>query len=346
MLRTCPGGSLSRRFQACALLLVLAGASPASAQTVEAVGSRALGMGGAFVAVANDSSATWWNPGALANGPYMDIALARAVTDSSQRAPASRDWATWFALGTPAVGLSYYRLRLTEIAGTGSTVAEGPVREDGLGVVPLRSLSARQFGVTLVQTLMTGVHVGTTLKYVYGSVRTGFGASGQSASDLLSQGKDLEGGDGNWGIDADIGVLAVGGPVRVGGLVRNLREIEFDAPVGPPMRLERQVRLGVAYDGAAVDSVPLVLSLDADVVRYATATGDRRVVALGAEQWLFSKRLALRAGGRINTVGGEDRAATGGVSVALRSGLFVDGHIVRGGTADDRGWGIAARVSF
>ena len=37
----------------------------ASAQFIEAVGVRALGMGGAFVAVANDSSATWWNPAGL-----------------------------------------------------------------------------------------------------------------------------------------------------------------------------------------------------------------------------------------------------------------------------------------
>jgi hypothetical protein len=328
------------------LLLVLACARPGSSQTIESVGSRALGMGGAFVAVANDSTATWWNPGALANGPYMDIAIARAVTDSSTQVPASRDWASWFTLATPAVGFSYYRLRLTEIPATGSTVSGGSVREVGLGAVPLRSLSAKQFGVTLVHSLMTGVHVGTTLKFVYGSVRTGFGASGQSASDLLSQGKDLEATDGDWGFDADIGVLVVRGPVRVGGLVKNLREIEFDAPVGPSMELSRQARVGVAFDGAAADTVPLMLSLDVDVLRYGTATGDRQVIALGAEQWLFSKRLAVRGGGRFNTVGGEDRAATGGASFVVRSGLYVDGHIVRGGTADDRGWGIAARVSF
>jgi hypothetical protein len=32
--------------------------------------------------------------------------------------------------------------------------------------------------------------------------------------------------------------------------------------------------------------------------------------------------------------------------VALRSGIYVDGHVVRGGARDERGWGVAAIVSF
>jgi hypothetical protein len=55
-------------------------AVPARAQIVESVGSRALGMGGAFVAVASDSSATWWNPAGLAAGQFVDLAIGRAVT--------------------------------------------------------------------------------------------------------------------------------------------------------------------------------------------------------------------------------------------------------------------------
>jgi hypothetical protein len=92
--------------------------------------------------------------------------------------------------------------------------------------------------------------------------------------------------------------------------------------------------------------LPVIVALDVDLRRYAVATGDRRVVALGGEGWLFGRRVGLRAGGRINTVGAEDRAGTAGVSVAVRSGVFVDWHLVRGGTAEDRGWGLAARVSF
>ena len=59
-----------------------------SAQIVESVGNRALGMGGAFVAVADDSTATWWNPAGLATGPYSDVAVGRAVTDLKGSVPA------------------------------------------------------------------------------------------------------------------------------------------------------------------------------------------------------------------------------------------------------------------
>jgi len=51
---------------------------------------RLAALGGAFVAVANDSSATWWNPAALAAGPFLDLAIATSGTDSSSLAPASR----------------------------------------------------------------------------------------------------------------------------------------------------------------------------------------------------------------------------------------------------------------
>jgi hypothetical protein len=79
---------------------------------------------------------------------------------------------------------------------------------------------------------------------------------------------------------------------------------------------------------------------------YATGTGDRRVVALGAEHWLWTKRIGVRGGARFNTAGAKDRAATAGGSVAARNGLYLEGYIVRGGSAAERGWGLGARVSF
>jgi hypothetical protein len=86
--------------------------------------------------------------------------------------------------------------------------------------------------------------------------------------------------------------------------------------------------------------------VDADAVTYTTGLGDRRVVAVGAERWWFGRRLGLRAGGRFNQVGRRERSGTAGASVAVRSGMFVEGHLAAGGSADERGWGIGARVSF
>ena len=345
----------------CAMVCV-ASASPLLAQTIETVGSRALGMGGAFVAVASDSSATWWNPAGLSTGPFLDLALARAVTESRGILPAHRDTATWFALGTPPFGFSYYRLRITEIRprpspGDGSanpTVTESGSREDRRAGVPVRSLAASQLGITIVQTLIPGFHAGATLKYLRGTVRSGLEDSLAAADVLLDRGDALDGGESDGAFGVDIGLIAVGGPLRAGLLVRNAVESEFEddaareAGITEPAtaRLERAFRVGVAYDAKAIGRPPLVVAVDADVSTTVTASGDRRNVAIGAEQWLIGGRLGVRGGARFNTLGAKERAATAGLSVAVRAGLFVDAHVVGGGREDDRGWGIAARVSF
>ena len=305
-----------------------AASTSAQAQIAESVGSRALGMGGAFVAVASDSSATWWNPAGLAAGPFLDVAIGKAVTRTGDPEASGRDDASWFALATPPFGIGYYRLHIKDIQPLDPTTGEAGANRQGRGAeVPMRSLAASQLGVTILRTVLPGVHAGTTLKYLRGT---------------------LEGGDTQNRFDLDVGVLAVAGAVRLGATVRNVREPEFGAegPGAPGIRLERQVRVGAAFNPEDATGIPLTVALDADVRAYTAGTGDRRVVAIGAEQWVAGKRVGIRAGGRFNTVGARERSATAGLSVSLRPGMFVDGHVVRGGSADDRGWGVAARVSF
>ena len=202
-----------------------------AAQNIEAVGSRALGMGGAFVAVANDSSATWWNPAGLAPGPFLDIAVGGAATDIDGSLPARSERGIWFALTTPPIGFSYYRLNITDI-GQIRTIAAAPGgREDRRVAVPDWSLSASQFGATLVHTVVSGVHVGTTLKYVRAKSLEGevTGPETATASEWLDLADDSVGGDVHNDFDLDLGVLAVRGPVRVGGVVRNLLEVDLGA---------------------------------------------------------------------------------------------------------------------
>jgi hypothetical protein len=168
-------------------------------------------------------------------------------------------------------------------------------------------------------------------------------ASSLSPSELLDLGEDLEGGDRENHFDLDVGVLATAGAVRLGLSGRNLLESEFAAGA---FVLSRQVRVGAAFDAARLPGTPLTVAVDADIVSYAAGSGDRRVVAIGAEQWLLARRLGIRGGARFNTAGAEERAATLGLSVSPRSGFYLDGHVVRGGASDERGWGVATRVSF
>ncbi len=327
------------------LLAVLAlGVRPAAAQSFEAVGPRALGMGGAFVAVANDSSATWWNPAGLATGPFLDLAIARVAGEADARLPASRTGLWSFSLATPPLGASYYRLRITDIRANAPTEPAGGGREDRAAGVALRSLFVNQFGVTVLHTITTGLSAGATVKYLRGTPHVRELDAVNSLvgiSDLLDQGDDLSGGSGHGTMDIDLGVLATIGAVRVGATARNLRQPQFGE-----VRLSRQVRAGAAFDGAAAGRTPVTVSLDADLRRYATATGDRRVIAVGGEHWVRPRRVALRGGARFNTVGEQDRTVSAGASVAARAGLFVEGFAAVGSETSESGWGVAARVSF
>lgn len=312
-----------------------------------------MGMGGAFVAVASDSSATWWNPAGLASGPFSDISFAHAVTDLKESVPARRDRVSWFAASAPAVGFSYYRLRITDIQPFGATGTAPVSREDTRAGVSVRSFSAREFGLTVVQSILPGVHAGATLKYVRGTLRSGVDDAARPVGDLLDSGEELDGGSAESRLDLDAGVLATAGPVRLGAMMRNIRQPRFgdqSPSAGAVARqdfvLPRQARVGAALDFEKVGGPPLILAFDADVHRYVTGTGERRVLAAGVEDWLFKKRIGLRAGARMNRVGAEERAATAGGSLLLRNGMYVEGQLVRGGSATERGWGLGARVTF
>src|SRR5436305_1233799 len=124
--------------------LVFCGAFPASAQIFESVGIRAQGMGGAFVAVADDSTATWWNPAGLASGAFFSgIVERRVARDPSEEATLGASFSV------PSLGVSYYRIRL-------------PVPSATPGEPPTFVL--HQFGVTVGQSVGNNVVLASTLK--------------------------------------------------------------------------------------------------------------------------------------------------------------------------------------
>ena len=122
-----------------ALAAVLCGLpSAAAAQIFETVGTRAQGMAGAFVAVADDANASWWNPAGLATGAYFSMVVERAgLTEPAvvpPSGPARRVRTGGWSVAFPALGLSYYRLRISEIRPLSST-EEGGVDREGQGNV-------------------------------------------------------------------------------------------------------------------------------------------------------------------------------------------------------------------
>ena len=207
-------------------------------------------------------------------------------------------------------------------------------------------------GVTLLTSVFTGVHVGTTLKFLRGRVEHTTGGAQLTPEALLDLGDDATGGG--------VAVAVRRGRRRAGrdGAHRAwaassgtfARPSSTTGPARTSSRCGCRGRRGSGWpiDGALrrTKASPWVVSADVDVVRYTTGTGDRRVIAAGAERWLFGKRLGIRGGGRFNQVGHNERSATAGVSAAIRPGILVEAHAVAGGSDDERGWGVAVRMSF
>lgn len=305
---------------------------PCRAQAAATLGTRAQGMAGAFVGVADDASAVYWNPAGLAGGAYFSLVLdgtsSEATPDGDTRAGSRSGWL--LALSMPALGLSYYRLGTESVAPSGSD-------PDGFR---LDSLVTHHVGATLVQSLTSRLAVGATIKMVRGFAGTAE-IRAPEASDALDD-WDLMG-QHHSRVDVDLGIMATGSMGRIGLVARNLSEPAFDTGQGRELSLERQVRAG----GAVILLPKWALAADVDLLRHRAAFGDVREVALGTEAQV-TRRFAARGGVRLNTTG--DRGRTPAVSVggsfAVLGGLLVDAQVTAGSDEAFTGWGVAGRVVF
>ena len=321
----------------------------ARAQSDDAIGVRAQGMGGAFTAVADDASATWWNPAGVARGAYGNAILdvARVREPRTERSAANDPVAAWrigaggFATSYPALGLSYYRLRISDIQPTVSTAAG---RQDtGTADVRLRSLVLSQYGATVGQSLGNHLVIASTVKIVSGTLTVGHAAASDASLDAASA---LDGGETHTHTGLDIGAMVVVRTLRAGVTVRNVRRLEFGS--GDDMvRLDRHARAGFALSTAADSSKGgATLAVDADLTTTATVTGDERRVALGGEAWTHQRVFGVRAGISASTIGSRRSSVSGGFTAALKTGLYLDAATIRGGDAGRSGWTTGLRVTF
>jgi hypothetical protein len=321
------------------------------AQSFEVLGTRAAGMGGAFVAVVDDGSAVYWNPAGLASGSFFSLVLDRNSGEGQVPAEgrASAGNATLLAFSTLPLGVSYYRLQTVEVRLKPDTT--GVVRpssvapsQPGLVSADVATLTTHHLGVTLVQSLIEGVAVGTTLKLVRGTA----GMSVRSGSDLdalVDEGDEIPT-EGETEFDADIGIMATRGRFRAGLTIRNVVEPDFETEVPDEvLALERQTRAGIAYQATDL----LLIAADIDLERSESALGDRRNLALGAEARVHRKAF-IRSGFNVNTVsdqpGGRAPVVSFGGSYAVTGSVLVDAQATVGAEKGARGWGIAGRFVF
>jgi hypothetical protein len=271
------------------------------AQSFSGVGERAQGMGGAFVAVADDATASYWNPAGIANVFKFDTQLS---TGRVHQGESDGGQTGFFGAALPALGVSYYRV-WTAVSGD-----EGRQNDGSVEVRP-SVVATNNVGVTLVQTVVRTVVVGATLRAV--------GASGST------------------GFDADLGVMAATGNVRLGLAARNIRE---------GLGLERMVRAGLAYVPRALPTGllgPLSIAVDVDLTR--TSAPDRRYVAVGAEQWWRQGRWGTRIGVEWSAINEHAPAFSAGLTMKVTQLVFAEGHVTVGAHhATD--WGTGLRMAF
>jgi hypothetical protein len=290
------------------------------AQTYESVGIRAQGMAGAFVAVADDATASWWNPAGLAT--------SQSFADAIVEVGRGGHWGV--AVGFPSLAVSYYHLNISQIAPSGSTGAAGTSRQDlgaaGLGLPAAPSTGFDQFGATVGQSIGDHFVVGSTVKVVR----------------VQSETRG----------DFDLGAMASFGRIRAGLNVRNLVSGTFGSAAGA-YALTRQARAGVAFTTPAHGTIEtLTVSLDVDLTSAPVDGRDERHLAAGAEAWMLGHRLAVRGGVGANVIaddgGGDAPGVFGAVGFTASpfQRVYVDGAAMWGPTADRDGWGVDLRVTF
>ena len=301
------------------LLLITLPAVSATAQTFETAGARALGMGGAFVGVADDITAIWWNPAGLATGGFFGLSVEHHRFEQERRgfgAPAPGERSSFFlGAGSLPLGLSYVRTRE-------SYVTPGPADE------PIaRDLVTHQAGVTVLQSLSDTIVVAGTLKYV-----RGVAAAGPDGTEPERRGGHA--------FDADVALMAVAGDLKVGVTAKNLTSPSFEAPDGTRLELPWRARVGASYLATA----NLTVAVDFDLWTRSSGLDRQRMLALGGEYRLT--RAALRAGARFDAVGDVNPLGTVGGSYAVRNGVWVDVWAAVGPREAERGWGLAGRVVY
>jgi hypothetical protein len=294
------------------LIAVFLAGRPASAQLFEDVGTRARGMGGAFVALADDATATWWNPAGLAVGPLFTGIVERGFqTDPYEGTTLG------VAFAVPSLGLSYYRVRVGAVPASGAAGSAASGRQDQGVAASLPTFVINQVGATVGQSVGKHLVLASTLKLVHAD---------ETRADL------------------DIGTMVKFGSVRFGAVWKHLHAPDLTID-GNRVGFDRQARVGFAYAPAPNPVLTVNAAIDADVTTTATAFGNARHLAGGAELWV-RQRVGVRAGISVNTIDDLRRSWSAGASAAVQKGVFLDARVTRRDDEVLQGWGFDLRLTF
>lgn len=321
-------------------LLLAAAALPSQVSAAEfvIVGPRAMGMGGAGVAVTTNAFATYWNPAGLAMTQTVDIraqggGLAidrRGIGDAlhdlenfdrSDLSPANLARAQSIAdrINQPGATVSvngsaglYLKGHLGEHAfgfnvsdvATGGGFVSTPVTVTPsggpgspvtvTGQMALRGLEARQLAFSYAYAFSDKTFsIGITAKVIQGASYNGAttlqGGSGVSTTDHFGKPNIST----TYGIDIGA-IYRPSSWIRFGVVAKDINKPTFDAAGGGELKLEPQVRAGVAINPYST----LTLTADVDVTSNKTFVPGvkSQLLSLGLEQTILSEFLSFRVG--------------------------------------------------
>ena len=336
------------------------------------VGPRAVGMGGAGVAVTTDSLATYWNPAGLALTQTVDVRLQGSAQgidrldiretlediddiNDNDISPANQarlqnllndlNGASLSALA--AAGLYFkghygdhaFGLNISDV-GTGGSFTSTPLTAvvsgsqlDVNGELQLNFLEARQLAASYAYALFDKmVSIGITGKVIQGAAYSR-GLDVQDTEESFDISDELKNSKKTTRFGLDLGAMIHPTSwLQIGIVGKDLNKPSFNAPGGGKFKLRPQVRGGVAF----IPFSSTTVSVDADLTKNKTLIpGLRsRVMSLGIEQGIFEV-LYLRGGALKNVEDAKSRI-TPTAGLGLHLGAF---HFDVGGgyDFDDRG---------
>ncbi len=356
--------------------------SPVTVMAVEfaLVGPRAIGMGGAGVAVTTDALATYWNPAGLAMKQSVDFLIQGSVqgvdrfgfkdiiddidaidtnivaNQTSLQAlldKLSAPGTSFSGIGAGGVYLKGYLgnhafgVNISDVA-TGGMFAPRPMTAliSGTSLVvdtPLdvQALEARQAGFSYARALaQRTVFVGATVKVIQGAAYFNE-VQVIGADGTIKFIDDLKKAEISTKVGVDVGAIyRPSSRIIIGVVGKDLNEPTFDAPGGREFKLNPQVRGGIAFKPYST----LTLTFDGDVTSNKTLVPGvkSRVLSLGAEQTLLSEFLSLRVGAFDNV---EDAKSVVTPTAGLGLRIFAL-RLDLGGGYDFRGQGLLGAFSL
>lgn len=238
-------------------------------------GARALGLGGAFVAISDDATAFYWNPAGLTQQSNKEL---HAQHTEQFGGSVNHDIIAFrLPLHNGGLGIGLMRLGVDNIS---LTSLEDPTRPLGPDNRPLVAQTIGTTDNTLYvaygHPIRPTITLGLTLKLIHRDLSVGTGTGFGLDAGLLYQGKQ---------------------PLKFALVIRNLTKTRIHFDAGNTDAISPSLLLGTSYKHALSDTHQLLGAISLHLGEDTSGIESNHMVHLGLE-YQFKQRLMFRLGRR------------------------------------------------